>query len=154
MDETRKIKLLDEIDLVSKATMNVKNASYATSSDVLHNFKAGAEIMGGTQGQACWGYLTKHLVALRDKIERNDFSNREDLLEKCQDAINYIKFIWLIGNEEVDSISTTISATETSGTLTISDIAGFMNGVGSPCNIVSYKELTNAFKNKEDTNNE
>ena len=132
--------------------MIVKNSNYATSDDVLHNFKAGAAIMGGTQGQACWGYLTKHLVALRDKIERDDFSNREDLLEKCQDAINYIKFIWLIGNEEVGSISTTISATETSGTLTISDIADFMNDIDMHSTI-NDNVIFNCF-NKEDTSNE
>ena len=45
-------------------------------------------------------YLVKHLVALRDKIERNDFSDKYDLLEKCKDSINYICFLWCIGNEE------------------------------------------------------
>ena len=44
--------------------------------------------------------MTKHLTALRDKIEKNDFSDRDDLLEKCQDIINYIRFIWVIGNDE------------------------------------------------------
>ena len=44
--------------------------------------------------------MTKHLVSLQDKVLKNDFSNREDLLEKCQDIINYIIFIWCCGNEE------------------------------------------------------
>ena len=56
--------------------------------------------MGSTPAQCAWGYMTKHLVALRDKVQTNDFSDRDDLLEKCQDIINYIRFIWLIGNEE------------------------------------------------------
>lgn len=92
--------LLEELDENSVATLAEKNARYSTSDDALHNFKMGADIMGGTPAQACWGYLTKHLVALRDMIERNDFSNREDFLEKCQDTINYIRFLWCIGNEE------------------------------------------------------
>lgn len=56
--------------------------------------------MGGTPAQACWGYMTKHLVALRDKVNRNDFSDREDFLEKCQDTINYVRFLWCIGNDD------------------------------------------------------
>lgn len=94
--------LLEELDGTSIGTLTAKNAKYATNGDVLHNFKAGAEIMDGTSAQACWGYLTKHLVALRDMVERNDFHDRADFLEKCQDSINYIRFLWCIGNEEMN----------------------------------------------------
>ena len=91
--------LLEELDANSVQTLAEKNARYATSEDALHNFKMGADITGGTPAQACWGYLTKHLVALRDMVQRDDFSNREDFLEKCQDTINYIRFLWCIGND-------------------------------------------------------
>lgn len=93
-------KLLDELDGNSLETLKQRNAKYASPDDCLHNFESGAEIMGGTPAQCAWGYMTKHLTALRDKVERDDFSDRDDLLEKCQDIINYIRFIWLIGNEE------------------------------------------------------
>lgn len=93
-------KLLDELDGNSLDTLKTKNAKYSSSDDSLHNFRSGAEIMGGTPAQCAWGYMTKHLTALRDKIEKNDFSDRDDLLEKCQDIINYIRFIWVIGNDE------------------------------------------------------
>ncbi len=93
-------RLLDELDGNSVSTLKEKNARYSSPDDTLHNFNSGADIMGGTPAQACWGYLTKHLVALRDMVERNDFHNREDFLEKCQDSINYIRFLWCIGNEE------------------------------------------------------
>lgn len=92
-------KLLDELDGNSLETLKQKNAKYASDNDCLHNFESGAEIMGSTPAQCAWGYLTKHLVALRDKVERDDFSDREDFLEKCQDIINYIRFIWVIGND-------------------------------------------------------
>lgn len=92
--------LLDELDGNSLQTLKEKNARYAQNGDCLHNFRSGAEIAGGTPAQACWGYMTKHLVALRDMVERNDFSNREDFLEKCQDTINYIRFLWCIGNDK------------------------------------------------------
>ena len=93
--------LLDELDSNSLQTLKEKNAKYAKNGDCLHNFRSGAEVAGGTPAQACWGYMTKHLVALRDMVERDDFSNREDFLEKCQDTINYIRFLWCIGNEEM-----------------------------------------------------
>ena len=96
--------LLDELDGNSVATLVEKNARYAQNGDCLHNFRSGADIAGGTPAQACWGYVTKHLVALRDMVERDDFSNREDFLEKCQDTINYIRFLWCIGNDGVDTL--------------------------------------------------
>ena len=92
--------LLDELDGNSLQTLKEKNARYAQNGDCLHNFRSGADVAGGTPAQACWGYMTKHLVALRDMVERDDFSNREDFLEKCQDTINYIRFLWCIGNDE------------------------------------------------------
>ena len=95
-------KLLDELDGQSLETLKAKNAKYSSDNDVLHNFNAGAEIMGTTPAQCAWGYATKHLVALRDKIQKDDFSDREDLLEKCQDTINYIRFIWCLANQELE----------------------------------------------------
>ena len=100
MQSERFKELLDELDGNSLQTLKEKNARYAQNGDCLHNFRSGAEIVGGTPAEACWGYLTKHLVALRDKVKKNDFSNREDFLEKCQDTINYIRFLWCIGNDD------------------------------------------------------
>lgn len=94
--------LLDELDGQSLETLKTKNARYSSDDDTLHNFNAGAEIMGVTPAQCAWGYATKHLVALRDKILKDDFSDRDDLLEKCQDIINYIRFIWCLANQGKD----------------------------------------------------
>lgn len=92
--------LLEELRSDSIDTLAAKNAMYSKGTDdPLHNFNEGAEVNGSTPAQACWGYLTKHLVALRDMIKRDDFSDREDFKEKCKDAINYIFFIWCIGND-------------------------------------------------------
>lgn len=99
MTSERFKELLDELDDNSLQTLKEKNSRYAQNGDCLHNFRSGAEIAGGTPAQACWGYVTKHLVALRDMVEKDNFSNREDFLEKCQDTINYIRFLWCIGND-------------------------------------------------------
>lgn len=92
-------RLLDELDGNRLNTLKEKNARYASDGDSLHNFRKGADICGGTPAQACWGYLTKHLVALRDMVQNDNFHNREDFLEKCQDSINYICFLWCLGND-------------------------------------------------------
>lgn len=92
------------IEFVRSNSMDVllqRNGNYAKGSDdALHNFKVGADIDGSTPAQAAWGYMTKHLVALRDKVKNNDFSNLADLLEKCTDIINYTAIIYAIGVEE------------------------------------------------------
>lgn len=103
MTHERFEQLLDELDGESLATLKAKNRMYSAPNDALHNFASGADIGGCTEAQACWGYLVKHLVALRDKIKNNDFSNKDDLKEKCQDSINYIRFIWAIAHEGEDT---------------------------------------------------
>ena len=103
MTHERFEQLLDELDGESLTTLKAKNRMYSAPTDALHNFASGAEIGGCTEAQACWGYLVKHLVALRDKIKNNDFSNKDDLKEKCQDSINYIRFIWAIAHEGEDT---------------------------------------------------
>ncbi len=89
--------VLDELDGNSLETLKKKNRMYSMDGNPLHNFESGAQIAGGTAAQACWGYMTKHLTALRDKVMRTDFDDKADLLEKCQDIINYVRFIYCIG---------------------------------------------------------
>lgn len=100
MTQDEFVKALDELDGQSLKTLKEKNARYSSNGDALHNFRSGSEITGLSMAQTCWGYLAKHLTALRDMVNRNDFSNRDDFLEKCQDSINYIRFLWCIGNDE------------------------------------------------------
>ena len=92
MTKERFKELLEELDGESLNTLTVKNARYSSENDALHNFKVGAAISGMTPAQTAWGYMTKHLTALRDMIQRDNFANKEDLLEKIQDSINYLRF--------------------------------------------------------------
>ena len=94
----------ENIDFIRQQSLDIllqRNGNYAKGSDdALHNFTDGASIAGCTPAQAAWGYVTKHLVALRDKIQRKDFSNVDDLEEKCCDIINYTAIIYAIGIDE------------------------------------------------------
>lgn len=93
--------LLDKLDGSSLQTLKEKNARYSADGDPLHNFRSGGDVFGGTPADACWGYMTKHLVALRDMAKRNSY-DPADLLEKCQDTINYIRFLYCIGMEQAE----------------------------------------------------
>lgn len=104
--------LLQELDGAGINILAERNARYSSPDDALHNFHMGAEVMGGTPAQAAWGYMTKHLVALRDMIQRNDFKNRDDVLEKIQDSINYLRFIWAISEEERDKLTSDCASYE------------------------------------------
>ena len=92
--------LVDSLEEIRINTLKTKNAKYAPENDALHNFHAGAEIMGVSVPECIWGYMTKHLVALRDKILRNDWEDKDDALEKIQDIQNYLTFIWCAINED------------------------------------------------------
>jgi len=93
--------LVDSLEEIRINTLKTKNSKYAPEDDALHNFHAGAEIMGVTVQECIWGYMTKHLVALRDKILRNDWEDKDDALEKIQDIQNYLSFLWASINENL-----------------------------------------------------
>lgn len=92
-------KLLDELESNRIQTLKDKNRKYSSTDDALHNFAEGATIMGCTKAQCAWAYATKHITALRDMIQQDNFSDRDDVLEKIQDIQNYLCFIWCIANE-------------------------------------------------------
>ena len=93
----------EKITFIRNVSLDVllrRNARYSQSDDALHNFIRGAAFTNSTPAKAAFGYMTKHLVALADKIQNNDFSDMDDLVEKCTDIINYTAIIFAIGCEE------------------------------------------------------
>ena len=110
--------LIEELDKQGASTLAQKNKRYSSKDDALLNFKNGAEISGNTMAQTCWMYLTKHLAALRKMVQEDNFTNREDFLEKCQDSINYIRFLWAIGNDTLETEEDEPTAPSKSQTIT------------------------------------
>lgn len=92
--------LIDELEKDSLNTLKNKNSKYAPCDDALRNFHVGADIMGVTTGECVWGYATKHISSLRDRIKNNNWDDLEDVKEKLQDTINYLRFLWCVANEE------------------------------------------------------
>ena len=98
-------RLVDELENTRVKTLKEKNSRYSQPDDALHNFDEGAKIMSCTSAQCAWNYATKHIIALRDMVLNNNFSNREDVLEKIQDIQNYLTFIWCISEEEREKLT-------------------------------------------------
>lgn len=144
---------IDGIHANSLSVLLQRNGNYAKGSDdALHNFKVGADIDGSTPAQAAWGYMTKHLVALRDKIKRNDFYDLDDLKEKCTDIINYTAIIFAIGIEEnakyckkgTNEVSSGGNGghgfTDTNGNTFLFDANPEFMGRGGNCNVHFFAE--------------
>ena len=106
-------RLVDELENTRVKTLKEKNARYSQPDDALHNFDEGAKIMSCTSAQCAWNYATKHIIALRDMVLTNNFSNRDDVLEKIQDIQNYLTFIWCISEEEREKLTTDGNSVET-----------------------------------------
>ena len=92
--------LVDKLEASRVSILKKRNAKYSHPDNALYNFNEAAKIMGCTPAQAAWNYATKHIIALRDMILKNDFSDIDDLEEKIRDVQNYLTFIWALGNEE------------------------------------------------------
>lgn len=92
-------KLVDDLINTASTTLKTKNAKYAPADDALHNFHYGAQLDNSTTAQTIWHYMKKHMVALLDKINRDDWEDLDDAKEKIQDIINYLIFMWCAANE-------------------------------------------------------
>ena len=100
MTSDRFEQLIDELETESLKTLKEKNRKYtAKSGDALHNFRTGASVDGTTMPQTIWHYWKKHFISLLDKIEEDNWEDKEDALEKIQDSINYLRFIWCAIND-------------------------------------------------------
>lgn len=99
MTRERFEQLLDELDASSIETLKTKNAKYSRNNDPLHNFHMGCLLDNSTTAQTIWHYMKKHVVALLDKIENDDWDDLDDTKEKIQDIINYLRFLWVAANE-------------------------------------------------------
>ena len=100
--------------LLQKAVESeIEKMKVAMAHDANADVGQGAKIMSCTSAQCAWNYATKHLIALRDMVLTNNFSNRDDVLEKIQDIQNYLTFIWCISEEEREKLTTSDTCVQT-----------------------------------------
>lgn len=82
-------------DIIQRAenTLQLKNSEYASSSDVLSNFKKAASALGETPEKALRGMWIKHVISIVDFIDDIDRGVLRPLdlwREKITDSINYL----------------------------------------------------------------
>ena len=85
-----------------RSTLSTKADEYATTWDVLHNFRAGASFTMLSMETTLWGFMTKHLVSLRDMIQSRQVKQytMEQWDEKIGDTINYLILLEAIVKEQ------------------------------------------------------
>ena len=85
-----------------RETMGMKGKVYATDENRLSNFYAGAELAKLTPQQYAFSLVSKHIIALRDKINADEPMSDEFITEKMGDIINYM--VLIEGLEREDKI--------------------------------------------------
>lgn len=95
-------------------TLSGKAAEYARV-DRLSNFKAVGQLLHCVPERALWGFVTKHIIALTDFIEKLDNGDcsvsEEQWKEKTHDIIAYMILLWAL----IEERSTNVEAWENDG---------------------------------------
>ncbi len=89
-----------QIDSIRKVLLSKAN-EYAVASDRLHNFKSASIDFGDKPAEACWGYMLKHLMSVRDLAKGIRKGTVEMIDEKIGDSINYLILMKAILLEEM-----------------------------------------------------
>ena len=72
-----------------KRVLSSKDKEYSSDTDRLHNFRLAAAMSETTPELALWGMWCKHLVSVKDLIDRPENVTTELIHEKLGDVINY-----------------------------------------------------------------
>jgi hypothetical protein len=90
--------LVHERQAVCIDVLSHKDKEYSSDADRLHNFKAAGRMSGCSPEMALWGMFAKHLVSVKDEIDKMDGnpqyappSTWAD--EKIGDCINYLHLL-------------------------------------------------------------
>lgn len=81
-------------------TLITKAKEYATD-DRLHNFKEAAKTFNCSPAGACWSYMMKHLISIKDMADGTKKVTPEAVREKIGDAINYLILMEAIFLEDI-----------------------------------------------------
>lgn len=77
-------------------TLLQKGEEYSRNGERLHNFYRAAAMNNQTPEQALWGMLSKHLVSLKDMVDRTEksiYPTEDQINEKLGDIINYLHLL-------------------------------------------------------------
>lgn len=101
--------------IVTERTQKIKDIlaskaeEYASDTDRLHNFKAGAAMFQCTPERHCAYLMSKHLISIFDMVRDIDMgilASRAQWEEKLGDAINYLILLEALVRERLPAPST------------------------------------------------
>jgi hypothetical protein len=83
-------------------TLINREQSYSSGKDRLHNFGSAAKLNESTSELALWGMVSKHIIALKDALKRQDIQNipSTNWDEWTKDIINYMILLRAILTEK------------------------------------------------------
>lgn len=84
-----------------KKVLTSKAADYASDVDRLANFKRGAALVDLTPKQYAQALVTKHIVAIADKVISDEVMTPTFVAEKIGDVINYMMLIEALNQEKI-----------------------------------------------------
>jgi hypothetical protein len=89
------------IDLI-RQTLLTKHKEYAVDDNVFRNFDeaAGGFSLHSKSAQVLWGYMTKHLVSIKDIVAEGKPAKPAVVSEKIGDVINYLIILEAMLNEQ------------------------------------------------------
>jgi hypothetical protein len=90
MNNTDFTKLVDDFCEEIKANLITKGGEYSPLTDRLQNFKDAAKFLGETNEMALLGFVTKHIIALKDFIVFYRPTTKEQWKEKTVDICCYM----------------------------------------------------------------
>lgn len=96
--------LIDRLTVI-KGVLAAKAKEYSSEKDRLHNFKEGAKILNTTPEIALFGFLTKHLVSVKDIIDNIAIGKLPTTAlvdEKVGDCINYFILLEALIKERLE----------------------------------------------------
>ena len=89
-----------------RETLSMKGAEYCKGKDRLSNFKDAAALLGETPEQALLGFVTKHIIALKDFVNSAEIQNIPYPVfeEKFGDIICYMVLLDGLIQERKDGV--------------------------------------------------
>ena len=84
-----------------KKVLAGKSGMYASKKDRLHNFKLGGILVRQTPEQYAMELVTKHIVAIFDKLVNKEVMDADFISEKVGDIINYMLLIEALNQEKL-----------------------------------------------------
>lgn len=105
MTNERLNKVIDEAIREIRSGLTTKGKEYSDDTDRLRNFKDAANFNGTTTLLALWGFVTKHIIAIKEFINRDSLGEpvtEEQWDEKIYDIIRYMVLLKAILAERKD----------------------------------------------------